>query len=170
MRGILKNERQALATLEDGQSKLVVDLISLMTLHGLGAADTVIKAFGTLSIAQSTIDELESIIREREILSKREGMSVGKEGDQYVRTDINPEDVRRDIEYLKTIIKWIDENCEVDPCIVALEPVLKIGCTVIWGTFSSNFQGIYPKMIALKDGFGILKQVLRDEPITQTEI
>ena len=113
--------RQALATLEDGQSKLVVDLIALITIHEIGAADTVINAFGKLSIAQSTIDELESIIREREMLSEREGMSVGKEGDQYVRTDLNPEDIRRNVEYLTSIIKWIRENCEVDPCTRALE-------------------------------------------------
>ena len=113
--------RQALATLEDGQSKLVVDLIALITIHEIGATDTVINAFGKLSIAQSTIDELESIIREREMLSEREGMSVGKEGDQYVRTDLNPEDIRRNVEYLTSIIKWIRENCEVDPCTRALE-------------------------------------------------
>ena len=113
--------RQALATLEDGQSKLVVDLIALITIHEIGAADTVINAFGKLSIAQSTIDELESIIREREMLSEREGMSVGKEGDQYVKTDLNPEDIRRNVEYLTSIIKWIWENCEVDPCTRALE-------------------------------------------------
>ena len=114
--------RQALATLEDGQSKLVVDLISLMTIHGIGAADTVIKAFGKLIIAQSTIDELNSIISEREgMWSKREAMSVGKEGDQYVRTEINPEDVKRDIEYLKNIREWVNENCEDPQCTAALE-------------------------------------------------
>ena len=48
-------------------------------------------------------------------------MSVGKQGDQYVRTIINPEDARRDVEHLKDIIKWIRENCEVCPCTAALE-------------------------------------------------
>ena len=48
-------------------------------------------------------------------------MSVGKEGDQYVKTDLNPEDIRRNVEYLTSIIKWIWENCEVDPCTRALE-------------------------------------------------
>ena len=120
--GPLEEWRQALATLEDGQSKLVVDLIALMTIHDIGAADTVIKAFGTLSIAQSTIDELESIINQREMLPKREDISgVGKEGDQYIRTDLNPGDIRQNVEYLTSIIKWIRENCEVDPCTRALE-------------------------------------------------
>ena len=113
---------QALALLGDRQPKLIVDLISLMTMHSLGAADTVIKAFGKLGIAQSTIDELQDIINEREgMWSKRESMSVGKQGDRYVRTIITPEEVRRNIEHLKDIIKWIRENCEVPPCTAALQ-------------------------------------------------
>ena len=85
---------QALALLGD-QPKLVVDLISLMTIHGLEVADTIIKAFGKLGIAQSTIDELQAIISGEEMWSKQERMGVGKQGGQYVRTVINPEDVRR---------------------------------------------------------------------------
>ena len=113
---------QALALLGDHQPKLVVDLISLVTLHGIGAADIVIKAFGKLGIAQSTIDELQDIINEREgMWSNRESMSIGKQGDQYVRTVTNPEDVKQDIEYLKNIIQWIGENCDVLTCNAMLE-------------------------------------------------
>ncbi len=111
---------QALVLLRD-QPKLIVDLISLMTMHGLGVADTIIKAFGKLGIAQSTIDELQAIIREEEMWSKREGMSVGKQGDQYVRAFINPEDIRRNIEHLKSIIKWIGGNCEILTCNAMLQ-------------------------------------------------
>ena len=113
---------KALSLLGDLQPKLVADLISLMTIYSIGAADVVIKAFGKLSIAQSTIDELQQIINDRKgMWSQRESMSVGKQGDQYVRTIINPEDARRDVEHLKDIIKWIRENCEVCPCTAALE-------------------------------------------------
>ena len=76
--GDFEERRQALALLGDSHPKLVVGLISLMTIHGIGAADTVIKAFGKLGIAQSTIDELQDIINEKEgMWSKREGMSIG---------------------------------------------------------------------------------------------
>ena len=94
--------------------KLVVDIISLITLHSLDAADIVVSAFGKLCIAQSTIDELQSIISEREgMWSKREGMIVGKEGNRYVKQIIKPEETKQGIEYLKNIIHWIRENCEV---------------------------------------------------------
>ena len=117
-----EEKAQALALFGDPQPKLVVDLISLITLHRLGASDAVIKAFGKLSIAQSTIDELQQIINEREgMWSKREGMGVGKPEDQYVKSVINPEEVRHSIEYLEDILKWIRENCEVHPCTAALQ-------------------------------------------------
>ena len=120
--GSPEERRQAFALLEDSQPKLVVDFISLMTLHCLEAADTVIKTFGKLRVAQSTIDELQRIIHEREgMWSEREGMTIEKEGDKYVRYMIKPEEVRRGIEYLKGIIKWISENCDVHPCTAALQ-------------------------------------------------
>lgn len=120
--GNLEEKIQALALLENPQLKLVVDLISLITLHCLEAADIVVRAFGKLRISQSTIDELQGIINEREgMWSEREGMTVGKQGDRYVKQIINPEDAKHGIEYLKGIVKWIKENCEVEPCTPALE-------------------------------------------------
>ena len=87
---------KALSLLGDLQPKLVADLISLMTIYSIGAADVVIKAFGKLSIAQSTIDELQQIINDREgMWSKREGMGVGKQEDQYVKAVINPKEVKQ---------------------------------------------------------------------------
>ena len=77
---------QAYALFENSQPKLVVDIISLITLHCLEATDPILKAFGKLRIAQSTIDTLLQIIYEREAMwSEQEGMTVGKEGDRYVR-------------------------------------------------------------------------------------
>ena len=117
-----EERNQALTLLKDSQPKLVVDIISLITIYGIGAADTIIEAFGKLRVAQSTIDELQHIVNEREgMWSKREGMSVGKEGNQYVKSAINPEEVRQSIEYLEDLLKWIKENCEVHPCTAALQ-------------------------------------------------
>lgn len=120
--GDLEEKRQAHLLLRDSQPKLVADIISLVTLHWLGVADTVVKAFGKLGVAQSTLDALQRIIYEREgMWSRREGMTLEKARDQYVRTDIDPEVVRRDIEHLEAILKWIRENCEVLPCTAALQ-------------------------------------------------
>ena len=113
---------QAWALLENSQPKLVVDLISLITLHCIDATAPILKVFGKLRIAQSTIDTLLQIIYEREAMwSEQEGMTVGKEGDRYVKQIINPEEAKHGIEYLKGIVGWIRENCEVIPCTAALQ-------------------------------------------------
>ena len=120
--GNLDESAQAHDLLENPVSKLIVDPISLLTIYRLGAADTVVRAFGKLGIAQSTVDELQYIVSEREgMWSEREHMSVGKEGDRYVKSVITPEAVRRDIEDLKGIVNWIWENCDILPCNAALE-------------------------------------------------
>ena len=112
--GDIEERSSILNLLNHSKPKLVVDIISLMTLHCLDAADIVVSAFGKLCIAQSTIDELQSIISEREgMWSKREGMIVGKKGNRYVKQIINPEEMEQGIEYLKNIIHWIRNNCEV---------------------------------------------------------
>ena len=112
--GDIEERSSVLNLLNHSNPKLVVDIISLMTLHCLDAADIVVSAFGKLCIAQSTIDELQSIISEREEMwSKREGMIVGKKGNQYIKQIIKPEETKQGIEYLKNIVNWIRENCEV---------------------------------------------------------
>ncbi len=111
--GSAEERTQALALLNNPKPKLVADLISLTTLYCLGAADSVRKVFGKLCIAQSTIDELLQIIHEKE------GMSIEKQAKRYVKHMINPKDIRRNVELLKNLIKWIRENCEVTPCTAA---------------------------------------------------
>lgn len=108
--------------LNHSKPKLVVDIISLITLHSLDAADIVVSTFGKLCIAQSTIDELQSIISEREgMWSKREGMVVGKKGNRYVKQIIDPEEMKQGIEYLINILNWIRDNCEVGQATVGSE-------------------------------------------------
>ena len=67
-----EERNQALVLLNDSQPKLVVDIISLMTIYGIGAANTIIKAFGKLRVAQSTIDELQRIINDKKECGRNE--------------------------------------------------------------------------------------------------
>ena len=120
--GSAKEKFQAFNLLKEPTPKLVVDIVSLITLHSLEAADTVVKTFGKLAVAQSTIDGLLQIIHEQESMwSQREGMSIEKQGNRYVRHMINPDDVKRSVERLKNLVKWIRENCDVLPCTPALQ-------------------------------------------------
>ena len=120
--GALEERSSILDLLKQSNPKLAVDIISLMTLHCLDAADIIVNTYGKLCITQSTIDEIQSVIIEREgMWSKREGMIVGKEGNRYVKQIINPEETKQGIEYLKKIVQWIRENCEVGEATVGSE-------------------------------------------------
>ena len=120
--GGVEERSSILNRLNDSKPKLIVDIISLITLHSLDAADIVVSTFGKLCVAQSTIDELQRIINEREgMWSKREGMIVGKKGNRYVKQIISPEDTKRGIAYLKNLVNWIKDNCEVGQATVGLE-------------------------------------------------
>ena len=120
--GDIEERIDILNLLNHSKPKLVVDIISLITLHSLDAADIVVSTFGKLYIAQSTIEELQNIIIEREgMWSNREGMIIGKEGNRYVKQIMNPEDTKRGIEYLKNLVHWISDNCEVGKATVGSE-------------------------------------------------
>jgi hypothetical protein len=48
-------------------------------------------------------------------------MSIGKEGERFVRSEVTAEDVRRVIEYFENMLSWIGDNCEVVPVTGALD-------------------------------------------------
>jgi tetratricopeptide (TPR) repeat protein len=100
--------------------KLVVDITSLMTIHGLSIADNIVKVYGKLLISQTTIDNLTDIVSNRKGIYSKGFFSVGKQGDEYVKTDVTAEQVKENTEYLKGIQKWIEQNCVITPCKEAL--------------------------------------------------
>lgn len=117
--GSVEERDQAISLLYD-KPKVIVDIISLMTLHGINSDDIMIKAFGKFGIAQSTIELLTGIIEDRKTFRAEGFMTIGKEGDKFVKQEISSEDVRRNVEYLESITNWIDGNCNVIPVKAAL--------------------------------------------------
>ncbi len=114
------NERQLAYSFIAGQTKLVADLVAVMTLHAIGIADFIVKRFGKIGIAQSTVDLLSEAVTERKGIQAKGFMIIGKEGDEFVRQDISAEDIRHNLEYLENILKWISTSCEIIPCRAAL--------------------------------------------------
>ena len=113
-------ERNIAISLLNNKSKLIVDITSLMTLHSIKTADVVIRAYGKLGISQSTIDLIKDTIDERKGFESNGFMTIGKEGDKFVKRQISAEDIRRNIQHLEAILCWIDNNCEIIPCKAAL--------------------------------------------------
>ena len=100
---------------------LVIDSVSLLTLHALEARDALAERFGKFAIAQSTIGMLRRLRQESRGVKSDGYMTVGKEGDRFVRQEITADDIRRNIEYIDGLLAWIDEYCTISPVFAALE-------------------------------------------------
>lgn len=120
-RGDLEERNRAYSLLSDKKAKLVIDLISLLTIHSLNIGDVLTSVFGKLLVAQSTIEALQNFLRDKHGLEERGFMTISKEGDQFVRADVTADEVKRAVEYFEKLLGWIDENCEVTPVKGALD-------------------------------------------------
>ncbi len=100
--------------------RLVADITTLMTLHGVDIANEVVEIFGKIAIAQSTIDQVTDLINSRKGIGEKGFMTVGKEGEAYVKADITAEQIQKNSAYLQAIFDWIQLHCDVIPCEEAL--------------------------------------------------
>jgi len=114
------DERKSALESLDNKPKMIIDIISLMTIHELNISDLIIKYFGKLGIAQSTIDLLKGSISEKSWIRSRGSLTLVKEGDQIYKDEITPEVIEKNIEFLEDLVEWIGNNCEVIPCNAAL--------------------------------------------------
>jgi len=101
--------------------KLIIDLVSLLTINEIKIKDNIIKTFGKFGIAQSTIDEIILVLNEQIENRERDISYTGISSDDDVTIQtISPENVESNIKYLEDLLAWIDENCEIIPCKAAL--------------------------------------------------
>jgi tetratricopeptide (TPR) repeat protein len=117
-----KNElfQASLLTLQQG-GLVVIDPISLMTLHYLKVADNIVSILGQLGIAQSTIDLLQEIIDEKKGLQGSGFTIFSTEDGQGVYQEISSENVTQQKIMFEKILDWTRNNCIVLPCHRALD-------------------------------------------------
>ena len=105
----------ALITLQKG-GLIVIDPISLVTLHHLGVADDVVRLLGKFGIAQSTIDLFQAKLDIAQGL-QGEGFTIfGVEDGQGIKQEVTSEQIAQERTFFGRIIKWVRENCFVLPC------------------------------------------------------
>lgn len=116
-----QEERDSALLLLGKQPRLIIDIISLLTLHGLGIADEVVKVFGQLGIAQSSIEILQNVVEEHKGM-KSDGTAVlGIKGDRVFLHETTADEIKRNRKYFEGIITWVKNNCETLPCTMALD-------------------------------------------------
>jgi hypothetical protein len=105
----------ALITLQKG-GLIVIDPISLVTLHHLGVADDVVRLLGKFGIAQSTIDLFQAKLDTAQGLQGEGFTTLGIEDGQCIKQEVSSEQIAREKTFFGRIINWVRENCFVLPC------------------------------------------------------
>ena len=109
-----KEERDSAMTILCTIPTLILDPVAIVSLNALGIADVVANHFAKLTIAQSTIELFEQALRERNMCTGGV-MSVGKQGQHYVKYITTPSEVQEAIRQLQSILAFIRSKCEVIP-------------------------------------------------------
>jgi len=92
----------------------IIDPFALYTLYILNLLDNVVSiAGGKIGITQSTLDLFIQLMEERKAMGSH--MSLAKEGEHFVRTEISHEDIQLSIRPFESILAWCTENCEILP-------------------------------------------------------
>lgn len=113
-RGDLQERIDAVAELKDG-AQLVIDPIALLTCHSLEIKDLVVKIYGKLGVAQSTLDLLNEQISHLEPIKDKGYLSLGKQDAHFTKLEVKPETIKRNIKYLRDLSDWIKTSCEILP-------------------------------------------------------
>ncbi|OUC14796.1 MAG: hypothetical protein B0A82_10750 [Alkalinema sp. CACIAM 70d] len=118
----LKHEKfeNALISLQKG-GLVVIDPISLVTLHYLGVADDVVRFLGKFGIAQSTIDLFNAMVERAQGFQREGFVTFGVEENQGIFQEVSPEQINQQKEFFERIINWSRDNCQTLPCYRALD-------------------------------------------------
>jgi tetratricopeptide (TPR) repeat protein len=113
------DETTEAVTLLDSNPKLVVDIISLMTLHQLSIGTPIVQTFGKLGVVRATLELVEELLRGG-LLPAEGYWTLGKEGEQYTRYFVTKEQIEHDKQVLEDVLTWARANCDILPCTAAL--------------------------------------------------
>jgi len=111
-RGDLQERIIAVSSLKK-DVQLVIDPLALLTIHSLEIKDIIVKGYGKIGIVQSTIDLINEQITKLEPTQEKGYLSLAKQGKQFTKQEIKPETLKRNIQYLKDLLEWVDKNCEI---------------------------------------------------------
>lgn len=100
--------------------KLIIDVISLLTIHGIEMADIVSRVYGKFGISRSSIDLLRESVEEKKSFESKGFMSIFKEGDQFYREEMTKEEVKKNTAYMEEVLQWSEKNCDIIPSEAAL--------------------------------------------------
>ncbi len=118
-------------TVLNNYSDLIIDLSSLITLHGIKLEQYLERSNNkfNLYICQSTIDSLENLIQSRKLHAK-DGLLMlipGGENEQPKKSFTSPEKIVENLDFLKKVKQWAKDHCQIksisDSLIISREKI-----------------------------------------------
>lgn len=110
--------RKAVELLE-GETPVVVDLIGLLTLFHIDGFDLFSLLKQPVYVTSSTIKVIEEKIEMHEQTKDSMSFSIGKQGSEYVKYEISPEEKERQSERLKSLLEKVKAYCTIGETILS---------------------------------------------------
>lgn len=95
--------------------KLVADITSIYLSRLLKIEDEIVRCFGKLLIAPTTLFPLYRKLEDIKKSRKTGLVSLVEQDGVLYRNEYTPNDVENNIRYFEDLIKWIENNCETMP-------------------------------------------------------
>ena len=111
--GTLDEREKALECLANDRKRLIVDPVSLMTIHAFDMAADVLRVAGRLGIAQATVDLLTETLHIKSRANAGGGLTLWKEGDHFVKREVTEQEAEEGRSQLERLLQWITDNCDV---------------------------------------------------------
>src|SRR5207302_10452556 len=99
---------------------MTIDVVALLSFAHLGLLDRLAHAFDRLVSAQSTVDHIR-LHYLRHFTGATPSGILGKQGSQYVRSEITHEDIDKGRDFMEGILQFLEQRTEVTPVTAALQ-------------------------------------------------
>lgn len=113
-------EFQIAHVLLEKETGIVIDLVSLLTLASIKMLVLLEVLPSKKVIAQSSIEQIDELVREFKGISSDGFITVGMVNGEYVKEHVTKERIDKNREHYEALLKWIEQNCVILPCNEAL--------------------------------------------------
>lgn len=116
-----QNKFDEAVNLLDNKPRVVLDLTGIVTITNLKITKQLVSQYGKPIVSQSTLDSLRQLLSKQRDRERDGYATIGKKGANYIKDEITPERVKKKIDYVQTLIDWIEKEADILPNTQALK-------------------------------------------------
>jgi tetratricopeptide (TPR) repeat protein len=116
-----QNKFDEAVNLLDNKPRIVLDLTGIVTITNIKITEQLVSQYGKPIVSQSTLDSLRQLLSKQRDRERDGYATIGKKGSNYIKDEITPERVKKKIDYVQTLIDWVEEEADILPSTKALK-------------------------------------------------